>query len=308
MSNRAISWALRQRAGSSGAKAVLIVLADMVRDEATQGWPAYHAWGTSLAALTEATEQDRKSVVTNLQRLEAAGLIVPAGKAGKTRQITVYRLPVPADFDRWNADRAVVEKSPENGKLPEIGTVPLLAGNSTVFPGKESRFSPESVPKTVHETLLNPIEPKEPVDDCPHQEIVAAFNATFPAAIHARQWTPARQTVLRARWREDAERQSVEWWSDFFRWVAKSKFLTGLVRRRDERRDFRLSLDWLLKLENFVKVSEGRYHDGAQQPKSDNRPDWATRAGFVNRFEAENAGCFEHNHHRFADGRQMEAA
>lgn len=274
MSNRAISWALRQRAGSSGAKAVLIVLADMVRDEPTQGWPAYHAWGTSLAALTEATEQDRKSVVTNLQRLEAAGLIVPAGKAGKTRQITVYRLPVPADFDRWNTDRADVENS------PETGTVPLLAGNSTVFPGKESRFPRESVPKTGHETLLNPVEPKEPFD---------AFWSAYPRKVAKprakRAFAKLKVTdVLLAAMLESIERHasSEAWTKD------SGKFIPHPAT-------------WL---------NDRRWEDAApsRAAASDSRPDWATRAGFANRFEAENAGCFEHNHHRFADGLQLEAA
>ena len=38
------------------------------------------------------------------------------------------------------------------------------------------------------------------------------------------------------------------------------------------------------------------------------RPDWAVRAGFANRFEAENAGCFERNHGAFANGRRLERA
>lgn len=37
----------------------------------------------------------------------------------------------------------------------------------------------------------------------------------------------------------------------------------------------------------------------------ESRPAWATRAGFVNRFEAENAGCFEHNAELFSDGQRQ---
>lgn len=40
----------------------------------------------------------------------------------------------------------------------------------------------------------------------------------------------------------------------------------------------------------------------------DTRPSWALQAGFANRFEAENAGCYEHNTHLFADGRRLETA
>lgn len=46
----------------------------------------------------------------------------------------------------------------------------------------------------------------------------------------------------------------------------------------------------------------------ASAAQSDTRPSWAIRAGFANRFEAENAGCYEHNDHLFADGRRLETA
>lgn len=34
--------------------------------------------------------------------------------------------------------------------------------------------------------------------------------------------------------------------------------------------------------------------------------EWVQRAGFDNKWEAENAGCFEHNAHEFHDGRRLE--
>lgn len=37
-------------------------------------------------------------------------------------------------------------------------------------------------------------------------------------------------------------------------------------------------------------------------------PDWAAAAGFANVYEANNAGCFEHNAAQFRDGKRMEAA
>ena len=46
----------------------------------------------------------------------------------------------------------------------------------------------------------------------------------------------------------------------------------------------------------------------AAQPTTDTKPAWALRAGFKNRFDAENAGCHERNAHEFAHGRQKEPA
>ena len=93
---------------------------------------------------------------------------------------------------------------------------------------------------------------------CPHQSIVDLYHKTLPAARRIQEWTPARQQALRARWREKADRQSLEWWAKFFGYVAKSEFLSGRTQAPG-RKPFELSLDWLTKSANFVKVLEGAY-------------------------------------------------
>lgn len=99
-----------------------------------------------------------------------------------------------------------------------------------------------------------------PAELCPHSEIIELYHSTLPAARRIRDWTPARQQALRARWREKAERQSLEWWRKFFAYVEKSDFLCGRVQSSN-RKPFELSLDWLCKSENFVKVLEGAYEN-----------------------------------------------
>lgn len=96
-------------------------------------------------------------------------------------------------------------------------------------------------------------------DDCPHQAIIAAYHELLPVCPHIREWTPARAAALRARWREKPERQSVDWWRQLFAYCARSEFLTGRARPAPGRKPFLLSLDWLVKAENFAKVVEGRY-------------------------------------------------
>lgn len=100
-------------------------------------------------------------------------------------------------------------------------------------------------------------------DPCPHQAIIDAFHRLLPTARQVRDWTPTRQALLRARWREDARRQSLEWWERFFAYCAKSKFLTGSAAAGD-RKPFELGLEWLVKPENFAKVREGKYHDAEE--------------------------------------------
>lgn len=96
--------------------------------------------------------------------------------------------------------------------------------------------------------------------DCPHAEILALFAKHLPMARQPAAWNPARQAVLRTRWREKSNRQNLGWWERFFEFVAESDFLTGRASPVSGRKPFELDLPWLLKSENFLKVVEGKYH------------------------------------------------
>ncbi|MNK59155.1 hypothetical protein D3C87_782550 [compost metagenome] len=102
-------------------------------------------------------------------------------------------------------------------------------------------------------------EPSAALDTCPHEKIIALYHEVLPLARRIREWTPARKQALRARWREKAERQNLDWWRKFFDYVATSDFLCGRTKSAPGRKPFDLSLDWLCKSENFVKVVEGAY-------------------------------------------------
>ena len=97
-------------------------------------------------------------------------------------------------------------------------------------------------------------------DFCPHNDIIALYAKKLPMGTQVREWTAARQQMLKARWREKPERQSLDWWEHFFGYVAESDFLTGKVSSRGSR-PFAVSLPWLCKSENFAKVLEGTYEN-----------------------------------------------
>ncbi len=108
----------------------------------------------------------------------------------------------------------------------------------------------------------NSVQTSQPADDCPecpHQDIIAAFHKALPSARRVRDWTPARATLLKARWREDKKRQKLEWWVKFFTYVGTSDFLMGRAHSQG-RKPFELGLEWLVKAEHFAKVREGAYH------------------------------------------------
>ncbi|KGQ19889.1 hypothetical protein LF41_2396 [Lysobacter dokdonensis DS-58] len=95
---------------------------------------------------------------------------------------------------------------------------------------------------------------------CPHAEIVALYHELLPTNPQIKSWDGTRADNLRARWREDKKRQSLDYWRRLFTHVAASEFLTGRRTDRDGR-PFLPGLDWLVKPQNFAKVIEGRYHD-----------------------------------------------
>jgi hypothetical protein len=107
--------------------------------------------------------------------------------------------------------------------------------------------------------------PEKPqADACPHKEIIAAYHEILPACPSIRDWTPARQKTLRARWAEDKSRQSVGYWRKLFAYIAESRFLTGRSQTSNGKPPFTASLDWIVKAENFAKIREGRYHKDAE--------------------------------------------
>ena len=97
--------------------------------------------------------------------------------------------------------------------------------------------------------------------NCPHQEIINLYHETLPTSPRIKDWTPARAASLRARWNEATDRQTLDYWKSLFEYIAGIPFLTGRTPSGNGRRPFVLSLDWLLKAENFAKVREGRYED-----------------------------------------------
>jgi hypothetical protein len=109
-------------------------------------------------------------------------------------------------------------------------------------------------------------EPEHVLLECPHAEIVALWAELLPALPQPIAWRGQRVRHLRQRWRELAVEKhwktrddGLAYFAKLFRFVGRSKFLTGRVKQRDDRPPFVAELSWLVRPENFLKVSEGRY-------------------------------------------------
>jgi hypothetical protein len=160
----ALTWAMKQRAGSGTRKEVLLVLAEGTNASPWQSrfgrsWPANTVL-RSLASLCDVTELDRKTVIAALHALEEAALICRVGTDGQTNQIPVFRLELqPQTGAEFGTDPNTATGS-QTDTDPEIGTVPVWETNSTVFPAERYRFSHSPVPNAVHGTVRNQKEPE----------------------------------------------------------------------------------------------------------------------------------------------------
>ena len=100
--------------------------------------------------------------------------------------------------------------------------------------------------------------PASTIQDCPHSEILKLWAEILPSSRQPVRWSASRQKLLKARWSEAKEYQSLEWWDGLFRHIKTSDFLMGRTSSSG-RAPFFLSLDWLLESRNFLKVLEGAY-------------------------------------------------
>jgi hypothetical protein len=90
---------------------------------------------------------------------------------------------------------------------------------------------------------------------CPHKEIIALYHEILPGLPPVNDWPDSDATSLKNQWRKSTERQTLDWWREFFGYVSKSDFLTG------KKNDFMASLGWLVKPANFAKVVNGNYEN-----------------------------------------------
>ena len=99
------------------------------------------------------------------------------------------------------------------------------------------------------------------VPNCPHQKIVDLYHEILPEGRRVKLITDQRKASLKARWKQDARFQSIEFWTNLFACIRKSPFLLGHVAPRQGMKQFELSLDFIIQPSSFVKILEGAYEN-----------------------------------------------
>jgi hypothetical protein len=131
-------------------------------------------------------------------------------------------------------------------------------------------LNPESLQKKEPAALVAEASPSTPyrVPNCPTEELIALYHQHLPALPVVEVMNDGRKRSLSARWRDVCgdgkfdKAAGLDWFSWFFERVAGSDFLMGRTAGKSGQH-WRADFDFLTTPSKFVKVVEGRYHQGA---------------------------------------------
>ena len=145
----------------------------------------------------------------------------------------------------------LMNTEPDLIKFIELGFI--LKNDATVTPTRRQDDAPEEnrieTEEKKHTSLKN-----SGTSVCPHQKIIDIYHEILPSLPQVKKWPEHLQKILRTRWKEDPERQNIEWWAKFFEYIKISPFLMG------KKTEFVSDLEWLIRPRNFTKIANGRYH------------------------------------------------
>lgn len=248
MSVRVMSLVWDGYPGGGSELLALLALADWSDDEG-RCYP-------SMAAIADKTRLSRSQAQRVVHTLIGSGFVSvegneSGGRPGSTRRYLINLQQIRTERGRTHA----------TGSAYATGRTDAAEGShGCAERGRTHATLTISEPSVNHQGIADepPVSSKA-ADPCPHQAIIDLYHQTLPSGRQVRIWNDTRRAKLRARWKEDPKRQSVEWWGKFFGYIAESDFLTGKAASVN-RPPFELDLEWIVSPANFVKIVEGKYH------------------------------------------------
>ncbi len=229
--------------------------------------------------LTGLSEEAIRKAIRDLKKRRIIHYRLSKNKKGGYGNTPLNEFLFNKHYDTWIGGGGTVV--PGGYKTPFWGGVLQYPHKRNIYKRKRHIYVPgrirgpfsvlNSVPKdeekepTTEVQTPPPPPPKTPI--CPHKEIIALYHSVLPELTKVIIWNDFRKELLQTRWREDAERQNLEWWKKFFERIRESDFLMGRVK------DFRADLEWMIRPRNFPKVIEGKYHhpSGPTEPQAQRR-------------------------------------
>lgn len=278
MSSKATSWAWQQKVKPSSAKLLLMAIADCANPETGLAFP-------SVDCLVDMTGQDRKTVISGLEKLsdpKALRMMQDTGaRTGRTKQIPIYQLA--PWVKEWRPEVTV-------GKTGLFETGPLSDGNSPDSGGEESRIRDTEPSIGTKEGTITPTpdgvappdgdlfngelpeEPPQPLEEFVAEQW-AVLKGEHPGVANLELLSPARITkiaaragdVVKAMRKKKIEITPEQVWRRIFVEIRKSAFLCGRAPPgRGRTTPFKLRIDYVLRQSEFFNIWDGGYDDGEQ--------------------------------------------
>lgn len=228
--------------GNSPSKFVLLILADHASGDPMAG-DVIEAW-PSTELIVESTDQDRKTVLKCLQKLQQWGLIEDTGKRkGRTRQVKVWQLNIGPDL----LSEEVQFRNPSKyGTVPKTEPSQNSAERGPYFRGKGSVFgtrNPREPKGTIKGEQRAPAGTRLPPDWKPSAE-----ELEFARQKHPGLDLEAEADKFRDYWHAAAGAKALkaDWPATWRNWIRRADApkggagpVPGSAPRREQERDWR---------------------------------------------------------------------
>lgn len=277
MSN-AVTIICRPVRASPAQKAVLMCLADYCHDDGKD----WH----SAAAIMNWTCLGRRTVIDALQALEARGLIVIERTRGLSNR-TVLQIDRIKDQADSSSNQCASRTSAAAAPVRDLHDTSAAAAHPPV----QLPHQPVQLPHPKHQ------EASEKHQEAKTRKRVATLDALPDEALP--EWMPvvAWRSFVQAR---AGMRKPMSL-------NAQEIAIKQLAKFRSDGHDVEAILESSV-MNGWQGLFAPNQARQAPQPSSNTKPAWALTAGFSNRFDAENAGCTEHNASQFQAGKRLENA
>jgi hypothetical protein len=170
---------------------------------------------------------------------------------------------------RWNAAKRHHGEAAADRPVPEHRANSIANSSACSTPPAlqlvASSSAPYPYPYPLQEQKNEPVgssasaeadAPPKRSSAIPFQAIADAYNATMTGLAKLRDMTPARQTLIRSRWKAAPQRQSLAFWQAYFTECNSDAFLNGTGPYQSPHENWRPTFEHLMADKTVTQVFE----------------------------------------------------
>ncbi len=212
--------------------------------------PDNHALIGAMLGMDEAWVSANASILLRGFKLHSDGRLYHPVVVERMQALLNYR---DREASRKRAYREKMSRGTDTGQTRTSGGVPTQEQEQ-----EQEQEQKEQVANATRQTPKGDLTIAR-ANGVPFSKITALWGEVCPHLPQPVLLTDARKSAIRARW--NAELPDLDAWRECFEQVKESDFLSGRVSPGNGRKPFRATLDWVAKLDNTVKIYEGKYRN-----------------------------------------------